>query len=424
MSETRSGRAQRVAGQPQPLTWHFPLSSLVQVFRFLRHHQLLHSNDSDSFIDLISALFSCGAPQHCARRPYSTSLPFSLVSKNAQKLEMGRVKGPAAKKKRGESRGHRHPKPGQSDDSIRLCRLDTLLPRAGMIYPFQKGIMRQGMGDTRIALALAKSQGIEPRRLAKQVVERWAADLFFAAEKFLRSPLTPQLIRGPPGLMSAVATVGATAQIDAGSGASLGPLSLLFTLRGWLLGVYAPTTQPAKWDGEFEWLNGISFNMFAAFFLLLRSARLRWHKNPRHPLSIAEHSVLPQAIDQFNKAAERVEWGGLEMVLWLRDGAMWLDTRQREDGKKGKGKAPAAGEGMAPAVANGGSSAPTPAVANGGSGASAPAVANGGSGAPAPGTSTGAQRERDPLALRELRELMELLSIDCPFDLDAVMSDV
>ncbi|KAK4207915.1 hypothetical protein QBC37DRAFT_405760 [Rhypophila decipiens] len=169
-------------------------------------------------------------------------------------------------------------------------------------------------------------------QMKKKDVEPLVATIFTAAKAFLENPATPAILHPPPALQATISAL--STDPGTGGGASLGPLSFLFGLRGFLLGKL-PGNQfvgvPANSASSVSWLRKISFAVFAALFLVLRSARLRWHKDPRLSLSVDEPSALPRAIDDFNAVAERIEWGGMEMVLWLRDSEMWVDHRSEDE---------------------------------------------------------------------------------------------
>ncbi|KAM7194942.1 hypothetical protein V8F33_006984 [Rhypophila sp. PSN 637] len=207
-------------------------------------------------------------------------------------------------------------------------------PPCGADLPFGHGIMRRQVGDIRIPSAIAIALDMEDAtKLKKKDVVPLFASLFIAAKAFVENPAAPAILRPPPALAATISALSATAgrKVDTGtgSGASIGPLSFLYSLRLCLMG---------KLDNRFggvhssvDWVSNISFTMFAVLFLILRSARLRWHKNSRLPLPLTEHLELPLAIDAFNAAAEQIEWGGMEMVIWLRDGKMWIDPRSEDE---------------------------------------------------------------------------------------------
>lgn len=97
----------------------------------------------------------------------------------------------------------------------------------------------------------------------------------------------------------------------------VGAISLLYGLHRFLRrGEQSPTR---------KLMRILSFKVFATLFLTLRSARVRWLRNPRYPYDLTKHSILPTTISKFLDESKTIEWGGLEMVLWLRDGAMWPD---------------------------------------------------------------------------------------------------
>ncbi|KAM7213531.1 hypothetical protein V8F06_011086 [Rhypophila decipiens] len=236
---------------------------------------------------------------------------------------MGRVESSSLKK----SHHRRHAVTGRflRPPREQTILLKKLLPRhgAGMLYPFPNGIMRRQIGDIQIPCAIAAALGVQnATQMKKKDAEPLVATIFTAAKAFLENPATPAILHPPPALQ---ATISALSVTPAPAAALLSGPCPFFSASEDFCSANCLAINLSGWLGK------ISFAVFAALFLVLRSARLRWHKDPRLSLSVDEPSALPRAIDDFNAVAKRIEWGGMEMVLWLRDSEMWIDHRSEDE---------------------------------------------------------------------------------------------
>ncbi|KAK4206723.1 hypothetical protein QBC37DRAFT_457738 [Rhypophila decipiens] len=232
-----------------------------------------------------------------------------------------------------QSRDHPHQK-GKGRQFVLPKREDLpdqslrkLLPNIGMRLPYKHTVFRQRRGDTRVLLAISElptitksklttSTGKEVTRVSKAEVEQTVARLFILGADFITSPGFPEDLPPPPrDIEKAIELINITASAHGSAG--VGAITLLNGMRLHLI------EQNELWNGALGWVEKMSLNMFAAFFLILRAARLRWHDNPAVPYD--DHPALSKAIDEFNEVATGVEWGGLETAIWLRNGAMGLD---------------------------------------------------------------------------------------------------
>ncbi|KAM7213543.1 hypothetical protein V8F06_011098 [Rhypophila decipiens] len=187
--------------------------------------------------------------------------------------------------------------------------------------------MPQEAGDNRVLLAIQERVPGAPKKRSE--VEPLVARIFVHTGTFDENhPPPPRSLAGAMRTLKLTAGKASTAD----GGATIGPISLLNALRLHLI-----AQSDFYEDHSLDWIQDMTPNMFAAFFLVLRSARLRWHRQATFPndLKQPQPSCLPKAIDAFNEDASMVEWGGMETILWLRDGKMWLDPRTEEEKKEG-----------------------------------------------------------------------------------------
>ncbi|KAK0628334.1 hypothetical protein B0T17DRAFT_652217 [Bombardia bombarda] len=77
------------------------------------------------------------------------------------------------------------------------------------------------------------------------------------------------------------------------------------------------------------WTAKISRSYFAAFFVALRAARLRWFKDKKDPIDIKLHSALAKAIDGFT-AVSNINFGHVSVATWIRVGGFCYDMRELE----------------------------------------------------------------------------------------------
>ncbi|KAM7213544.1 hypothetical protein V8F06_011099 [Rhypophila decipiens] len=205
-----------------------------------------------------------------------------------------------------------------------------------MRFPYKHTVFRQRRGDNHVVLAISKlptitksnvttSTGKQVTHLSKVEVEQTVSQLFVLGADLITSAGLPENLPLPP---RSIETAMELLSITAGE-KGVGAITFLNALRLHLLG------QIEAYNGALGWVKEMSLNMFAAFFLILRAARLRWHAKPSVPHE--NHPDLPKAIDSFNEVATGVEWGGMETAIWLRDGAMWLDPRTEEEKERGQG---------------------------------------------------------------------------------------
>lgn len=139
------------------------------------------------------------------------------------------------------------------------------IPKAGMIYPFNYTLLRTQRNDVGVYTAIKKSQGVP-------------------------SMTTPML----DSVLCRIFEE-ATALIEQKEGSEHGGNSVTFmrSLRA----------RPGLRD---LWKRR-SVSMLTSIFLVLRCARLNWHKTPRPPYNVDEHCKTARAIDAF-LAVDNLTW--------------------------------------------------------------------------------------------------------------------
>ncbi|KAK4034545.1 hypothetical protein C8A01DRAFT_18670 [Parachaetomium inaequale] len=155
------------------------------------------------------------------------------------------------------------------------------LPKAGMIYPFQKTLLRRHRSDVAVATAIKRGTGAP--LLTRDLLDDGFHRVFKVATQLLR---LQQRDRNNYEFRD-------------------NPIALMATVR----------EQP----GIREIWGLRTVNMLASVFIVLRAARQNWHKTPRFPFDTAEHSKAAQAIDDF-LAVDNLDWGSLAFVEWLLRG--------------------------------------------------------------------------------------------------------
>lgn len=205
-------------------------------------------------------------------------------------------------------------------------RLYDLVPRAGLRYPYPRTVTKRRQYDNNIMLAMAGSEGVGRRKIQSLAVQIF--DIGTELIVFGDEPETPAELVAEASEANAIITE------TIGGALPIGPIIFLKDLYEEMI------SRGNKTKGEENnkegWVCELRFGQFALFLMSLRSARLRWHLNTQHPYDVNEHCALARSIDKFNEEAERVDWAGVEMVLWLTQGRMVIDKRG-EGGKGGEG---------------------------------------------------------------------------------------
>ncbi|KAM7195930.1 hypothetical protein V8F20_007295 [Naviculisporaceae sp. PSN 640] len=183
-------------------------------------------------------------------------------------------------------------------------QLEDMVPRAGMIYyPHpNKKITGSYPGDKRIAYNLLVNR---VDKWNKAEVQAAISEIFIAAAEYVS------------GFLS-----------SSGNVELMGAVTFLQKLRSY----FKP-----KINTQFMWTRFLSLRTWIGFFLCIRSARLRWIKNPREPYDPEQASSVAKAVDRFEAAQSanasniRIEWGGREMLMYLRkaakEGCGWADPK-------------------------------------------------------------------------------------------------
>ncbi|EAQ89430.1 predicted protein [Chaetomium globosum CBS 148.51] len=76
------------------------------------------------------------------------------------------------------------------------------------------------------------------------------------------------------------------------------------------------------------WAQHISKSLLTSLFMILRAARMNWHRAPQYPFDISQHSLLAKVIDAFN-ATNALSWGrDAPFLRWMIRGDPGLHTKK------------------------------------------------------------------------------------------------
>ncbi|KAK4140410.1 uncharacterized protein C8A04DRAFT_14978 [Dichotomopilus funicola] len=178
-------------------------------------------------------------------------------------------------------------------------RLRTHMPRAGMIYYSDSPIMNNTRKEYAVAKRLKRVMP-DPKSLDRRTVDATFAQIFKEAKAVLQKANTGN---------------------DTVTGASTNdPIAFIIQLKA------SPALK--------TWTSDLFPNHFIPLFLLLRGARQKWHKSPRAPFNVEEHTKTARAIDEF-EAVSKFVWNTSFVAFWLiRAGLIgpltWRETNKDE----------------------------------------------------------------------------------------------
>ncbi|KAH6630625.1 hypothetical protein B0J18DRAFT_475431 [Chaetomium sp. MPI-SDFR-AT-0129] len=151
-------------------------------------------------------------------------------------------------------------------------RLRTHMPRAGMIYYPDGPIMNNTRKEYAVAKRLKRVMP-DPKSLDRRTVDATFAQIFKEATAVLQKANTGN---------------------GTATGASTNdPIAFIIQLKA------SPALK--------IWTSDLFPNHFIPLFLLLRGARQKWHKSPRAPFNVEEHTKTARAIDEF-EAVSKFVW--------------------------------------------------------------------------------------------------------------------
>ncbi|KAH6628129.1 hypothetical protein F5144DRAFT_470653, partial [Chaetomium tenue] len=135
----------------------------------------------------------------------------------------------------------------------------SLMPKAGMLYPFTKTLMSRSRSDNGILTAIKAGTGVP--QITTRLLDETFSRVFQEAT---------DLLQGAKGRVS---------QFEDD------PIMLISSIRR------LPALQDIWMRRHLKFLVGI--------FLLLRAARQNWHKKPTYPEDLSKHGKMALAIDKF-----------------------------------------------------------------------------------------------------------------------------
>ncbi|SPQ19214.1 658dc49a-26de-48e0-b497-a0ee77020c5a [Thermothielavioides terrestris] len=167
--------------------------------------------------------------------------------------------------------------------------LRDLLPKAGMIYPFAKTLMKRPRSD--VAVLSAIKNALDTPTLSTALLDDILAAIFHEATDLLQ-------------LLQQQKKTYHHHHYDDG----LNPLAFTALLRA----------RPALHE---PWTRR-SADLFARLFLTLRAARLAWRARPRPPFDVGRHCRLARAVDAFVAVEGVLDWAGPGLAEWLVRGGL------------------------------------------------------------------------------------------------------
>jgi hypothetical protein len=179
---------------------------------------------------------------------------------------IGKTKSAAHLHKSKQWRQH-HVKPGKPT-------LRDTIPKAGMIYPFDHTLLRTHQSDVGAYTAIKKNQGVPS--MTTPMLDSVFCRIFEEATELMGQ--------------------------DGGSESGGNPVEFMRSLRA----------RP----GLRELWRRRNLAMFTSVFLVLRCARLNWHKTPRAPYNVDEHCKTARAVDAF-LAVDNLAWSDLDGLRWF-----------------------------------------------------------------------------------------------------------
>lgn len=197
--------------------------------------------------------------------------------------------------------------PRQSSKPKSKLVLRNRLPKAGMIYSFERTLLRRHRRDVALSAALRK----DTHHLPPQVLDARFSRMFELGKELL-----PQQQRsGGPGVEEV-----------RDSTDKPGPIAFIASLR--------------QHEALAPWAQAVSEDLFISLFLVLGAARRNWYDTPRKPLDVAQHCELARTIDTFGRA-ETFEWTGVDVVAWIRGGGLMfhgnkMAGRNADDERRGQ----------------------------------------------------------------------------------------
>ncbi|KAG7291996.1 hypothetical protein NEMBOFW57_002026 [Staphylotrichum longicolle] len=194
--------------------------------------------------------------------------------------------------------------PGKPQAKNKLV-LRSKLPKAGMIYPFDRTLLRRHRRDLALTAGLRK----DTHHVSPQLLDTRFSRMFELARQLLPQQ---QRSRGT--------------ETEAAAWDGIGPIAFIASLR--------------QHEALAPWAQAVSDDLFISLFLVLGAARRNWYDTPRKPLDVAQHCELARAIDAFGRA-ETFEWTGVDVVAWIRGGGLMfhgnkMAGRNADDERRGK----------------------------------------------------------------------------------------
>lgn len=200
---------------------------------------------------------------------------------------MGRGQSQAGRAMTGRAIGH---KVANSDrPTWQANRLHQLMPRDGLRYPFSGSVSKRCRYDAKILFTMTGFELANRKEVQSMVVGTFdvATEMVISGDE----PDTP----------ADLAEAGVRDVAIPGTLGGLLPVGPLVFLNELFEEIVSRENKKGGWVFE------LRFKAFAALFLILRSARLRWHLNPHMSYKIGSHCALTRSIDEFNEKAGQVD---------------------------------------------------------------------------------------------------------------------
>ncbi|KAK4034551.1 hypothetical protein C8A01DRAFT_18672, partial [Parachaetomium inaequale] len=179
---------------------------------------------------------------------------------------------------RKKTTGRRDRRRGPRASRAERATLRGKLPKAGMVYPFDRALLRSKRGDISICTVVQRAQGVP--FITSDILDTVFSHIFEEATKLQQeSGRSGQFTNEPVAFIQALQ--------------------------------FRPSLRDL-WRRR-------NVTLFIRLFLVLRAARVNWHKNPRPPSDIEKHCKIARAIDAFLEI-ESLNWNNFAGLKWLVDG--------------------------------------------------------------------------------------------------------